>query len=852
MKRDEKLDSGGSLEINRYENSEMLDYLFADNNIFRQIVEQTSEGVLIAEEDSGKIVFASISACSLFGYSQKQFLSLNFQDLHPKDSLEFIRSIFHGVSQLKDKVNRSIPCLHRNGTVFYVDIRSTIIKIKNKNYNIGFFAHAYDYYNEQLQLKSLIDYSEQFMAMSHDEVDYKKIIETALSISNADYGVVNLFDSEGQYFTTMAFAGVSQFIEKINSMLGFELTNKKWDIDSEMNKKIENSILTKFNSISELSSTLLPKSVAWSIQTAFGIGEIWIAKILKGNVLIGDFALVFKKGKSLQNPEILKIYTRLTGLALLRAKSESKEKSLRRRFRAVLDAVPNLVFAKDYTGKYLMSNEAFANTYGMRPRDVVGKNDMQLGFTEDEQKLFVALDQKVIDSGKPSNTEVHTTNSVGGEVWYHITKSPFDMPDVEGGAVLGVATNFTETKLSTDLLKMRDELLTKLSRQLPGMIYQFKYNADGTSDLPFASESVYEVFGVNHENVIKDSNYIFEKIHHDDLPFVFKSILKSRDTLEDWLIDFRINHPEKGLRWLNGFARPEKHDDDSILWHGFIHDITDRKALEDRQKQLLDELTETKMNLEINLKQKNFLINEITDTKNQLELSISEKDKFFSIIAHDLRSPFNGFLGLTKFLADDLELLSQEDLKELTLTMKHSAESFYSLLENLLEWSRIKRNDIKFNPDKTNFSLLVQNNISIMNANLRNKEIFLTNYVPNDFMVYADSNMLNAILRNLLTNALKFSRRGGHITISAENTTKHSMISITDKGIGISKDDIPNLFDITKKISQPGTEGESSSGLGLILCKEYIEQHGGKIWVKSEVNVGSTFYFTIPNKVPEN
>jgi signal transduction histidine kinase len=258
------------------------------------------------------------------------------------------------------------------------------------------------------------------------------------------------------------------------------------------------------------------------------------------------------------------------------------------------------------------------------------------------------------------------------------------------------------------------------------------------------------------------------------------------------------------------------------------------------------------MNLEINLKQKNFLINEITDTKNQLELSISEKDKFFSIIAHDLRSPFNGFLGLTKFLADDLELLSQEDLKELTLTMKHSAESFYSLLENLLEWSRIKRNDIKFNPDKTNFSLLVQNNISIMNANLRNKEIFLTNYVPNDFMVYADSNMLNAILRNLLTNALKFSRRGGYITISAENTTKHSMISITDKGIGISKDDIPNLFDITKKISQPGTEGESSSGLGLILCKEYIEQHGGKIWVKSEVNVGSTFYFTIPNKVPEN
>ncbi|PKL85694.1 MAG: hypothetical protein CVV22_05910 [Ignavibacteriae bacterium HGW-Ignavibacteriae-1] len=848
MKRNDKLDNGGSLEINRNENSEMSNYLFADNDIFRQIVEQTNEGVLLAETDSGNIVYASNTACSLFGYTHKQFLSLNFQDIHPKDSLELVSNVFHGVSDRKDKVSRSIPCLHRNGTVFYVDIRSSIVNIKNRDYNIGFFTNAYDYYREHVQLKSLIDYSEEFMAMSHGNIDYKKILDTALDISKADFGVLNLFNSDGNYFITKAFAGFSGLMEKINSLLGFELKNKKWDNDPEMNKKIENSILTKFNSISEMSSKILPKSVAWSIQTAFGIGEIWVAKILKGNVLLGDFALIFKKGRTLENAEMLKIYTRLTGLALLRAQSESKEKSLRNRFRAVLDAVPNLVFAKDYSGIYLMSNEAFAKTYGMKPKDVVGKNDMQLGFTEEEQKLFVSFDQHVIDSGKPRSMEVHTTNSIDGKVWYQVLKSPFDMPDVEGGAILGVATDITESKLSIDQLKMRDDLLTKLSRQLPGVIYQFKFNTDGSSSLPFASESIHDIFGVSPEEVIENSEYIFDKIHQEDLPHVYKSIIKSRDTLEDWRIDFRINHPEKGLRWLNGFARPEKHDHDNVLWHGFIHDITDRKALEERQHQLLDELTDTKLNLEINLNQKNALIEEITETKNQLELSIKEKDKFFSIIAHDLRSPFNGFLGLTKFLADDLEFLAQEDLKELTKTMKHSAESLYSLLENLLEWSRIKRNDIKFNPATTNFSLLIQNNINIINANLKNKEIVLTNNVPAEFIVYADTNMLNAVLRNLLTNALKFSRRGGHITISAEKESKHSVISITDVGTGINKNDIPNLFDITKKISNPGTEGETSSGLGLILCKEYIEQHGGKIWVKSEVNVGSTFYFTIPNK----
>jgi PAS domain S-box-containing protein len=812
-------------------------------------VEQTNEGVLLAEIDSGNIVFASNTACTLFGYSHKQFLGLNFQDIHPKDSLEYVSSVFHGISSQKNKVSRSIPCLHRNGTVFFVDIRSSIIQIKNKDYIIGFFTNAYDYYNEHVQLKSLIDYSEEFMAISHDKIDYEKILDTALDITKADYGVLNLFNSEENYFITKAFAGVSGFMDKISSILGFELKNKKWSPDPEMNQKIGNSILTKFNSISELSTTLLPKSVAWSVQTAFGIGEIWIAKVLKGDVLIGDFGFVFKKGRTLENAEILKIYTRLTGLALLRAESESKEKSFRNRFRAVLDAVPNLVFAKDYTGKYLMCNEAFAKTYGMRPRDVVGKNDVQLGFTEEEQDIFVSLDRNVIDSGIPRSMEVHTANSIEGKVWYQISKLPFDMPDVEGGAVLGVATDITESKLSTDLLKVRDDLLTKLSRQLPGVIYQFKFNADGSSNLPFASESIHDIFGVSPDDVIENSESIFAIMHPDDLPHVYKSIIKSRDTLEDWRIDFRINHPEKGLRWLNGFARPEKHDHGNVLWHGFIHDITDRKLLEERQHQLLYELTETQLNLEVNLNQKNALIQEITDTKTQLELSIKEKDKFFSIIAHDLRSPFNGFLGLTKFLADDLELLSQEDLKELTKTMKHSAESLYSLLENLLEWASIKRNDIKFNPATTNFSLLIQKNIEIINANLKNKEIVLTNNVPAEFIVYADTNMLNAVLRNLLANALKFSRRGGHITISAEKTSKHSMISITDSGIGINKNDIPNLFDITKKISQPGTEGETSSGLGLILCKEYIEHHGGKIWVKSEENVGSTFYFTIPNKV---
>jgi signal transduction histidine kinase len=287
--------------------------------------------------------------------------------------------------------------------------------------------------------------------------------------------------------------------------------------------------------------------------------------------------------------------------------------------------------------------------------------------------------------------------------------------------------------------------------------------------------------------------------------------------------------------------------DGSVIWHGYTRDITDRKLLEEKQNQLMDEVLRTKEALEINLAQKNSLIEEITKTKEQLETAILEKDKFFSIIAHDLRSPFNGFLGLTKLIVEEIENLSKDEVKDLTLSIKNSAESLYALLENLLEWSRIKRGKINFAPLEMDLSLLIKNNISLVKANLLNKEISLHDSIESGLTVFADPNMLNAVVRNLLSNAIKFTRRGGSIYITAVKSTGRMLVTIKDTGIGISEKVLKDLFSVTQKVSQPGTEGESSTGLGLILCKEYIEMHKGKIWVESQVGHGSAFHFTLPN-----
>jgi len=231
--------------------------------------------------------------------------------------------------------------------------------------------------------------------------------------------------------------------------------------------------------------------------------------------------------------------------------------------------------------------------------------------------------------------------------------------------------------------------------------------------------------------------------------------------------------------------------------------------------------------------------------ENELQNNIKEKDKFFSIIAHDLKAPFSGFLGLTKILSEELHSLSMKDLFELGGALQSSATNLHKLLENLLEWSRLQRGTIKFCPEYFDLSKLVANNIAIIHATTDIKQIKVENKVPENLSVFADMNMLNAILRNLISNAVKFTKRIGSVSISAMELSDSIQIGVSDTGIGIPDELIETLFSVSSKSSRPGTEGEPSTGLGLILCKEYVEQHHGKIWIESQENKGTTFYFTL-------
>ena len=238
---------------------------------------------------------------------------------------------------------------------------------------------------------------------------------------------------------------------------------------------------------------------------------------------------------------------------------------------------------------------------------------------------------------------------------------------------------------------------------------------------------------------------------------------------------------------------------------------------------------------------------EMRRQKEELEVLNIEKDKFFSIIAHDLRNPFSAFLGMTKIMAEELPSMTTEQIQKVALSMQRSATNLYNLLDNLLEWSRIERHATGFNPEPCSIKSTVTSCLEHFMDVSAKKEIRVKYDLPQDLTVSADRHMLETLIRNLISNAVKYTHKGGEITISAVINNDHFMeFSVNDTGVGMTKEMITNIFRLDSRNNRPGTEGEPSTGLGLIICKEFIDKHEGKIWVESEEGKGSTMYFTLP------
>lgn len=255
------------------------------------------------------------------------------------------------------------------------------------------------------------------------------------------------------------------------------------------------------------------------------------------------------------------------------------------------------------------------------------------------------------------------------------------------------------------------------------------------------------------------------------------------------------------------------------------------------------------------LKENIAIIRDINDklysSEEALKLNVQTKDKLFSIIAHDLKSPFNALVGLTEILSQRASSFSQDEIKEISTHINKSSNIVLTLIENLLNWSRSQTGKIKLNPEFINTKEIVDTCIEIGNLSAQNKNISIKSCLNDNDKAFADKESITTVVRNLLSNAIKFTGNNGEITIWANTTGEKINLYFTDTGVGISKAGIEKLFQVDGSTSTKGTNQESGTGLGLIICKEFVEKNKGSIAVESELNVGTTFIITLPIQSPK-
>lgn len=429
-------------------------------------------------------------------------------------------------------------------------------------------------------------------------------------------------------------------------------------------------------------------------------------------------------------------------------------------------------------------------------------------------ELFIGA----LQGSSGENLEIRCNKKDGGIIWLSISWRPIYNSD---GQSIGFRTSSQDI---TEKIKAKQEL-EKSKKQYDNLVANIDVgvfilhgNEDNCFRFEYVSPKFAEIVGCEIKDILDESTRAFRTIHPDDWSNFIQAnhTANENKTILDWEGRILVNDV---IRWIHIISKPDIQETGAVIWNGLLIDISEMKKTQE----------------------------EIANTNQQLLKVISEKDKFFSIIAHDLRNPFNAFLGLTKLMVEDLSDLSREEIHEFAMAMSVSASNLHKLLENLLEWSRLQRGVTAFDPKqffvKTQIEEIVKLHIEV--ASKKNIKIKLS--IPEDIITRADANMFSSTVRNLLNNSIKFTPKGGEITIEAKEDEIYGLVvMIKDNGIGMKQETLNKLFKIDEHVNRPGTDGEPSTGLGLILCKDFIEKHHGKIWVESEEQKGSTFYFSIP------
>jgi PAS domain S-box-containing protein len=822
--------------------------------LFKKILESVSEGIVIANSKTGFLLYANSSFCKLFNYKPSEIPRVHFSLLHPDDFLARAQTEFTTANRT-NKAVLNVPCIKKNGTLFYVDLYDRRILFQDEECNLATFVDITRRYTIEQTLR---ENEEKIIKTSRDADEANE----RAAISDGIFNQFLLHSPALIYFKDEKIRAV-KLSKNFEKLLGIPLEQmigkSNYDLfPSEFAQKMVEDDLK-----------ILEGNETIEIEEEFNNNYYTTVKfpiqITKNSRGLAGFSIDITDRKNAEQ-----------------ALKESEEKYKR-------------LFNEDLTGNYIISpngiitdcNKSFVQILGfISESEMIGQKIQAILTSKSEFDSIINLLKKQkqlinVESVR-KNKEGKLLNVIENMV------ANFDSSG-EITEIRGYILDITDRKKAEDrqnffgkileiLNKAGDihELIHKIVKEIKSFT---KFNAVGIRlesghDFPYYAQDGFSYDFIKEENFICarfndgsiKTDSLGKPIHecicglvisgkgNKNRPYVTKNgsiwINYSRDIIgitpnnDDrtnprntcihygymtiLLIPVKAREKIIGLLQLND-KEPYRLTPDFI---SFFEEIaaTIGIAYSRIENELKLKRAKEKAELsELNLQQLN-----------------STKDKLFSVIAHDLINPFNTILGYSKLLKENINNHNTEKLENLSDTINLSAQGTLTLLENLLNWAKAQTGQLVFNPKLLNLKNIINEIFIVLIPSASIKNISLNYFLSTEIHVFADKEMLMVILRNIVTNAIKFTNYGGKISIYGIEIQNTVEVTISDNGIGISDEIKSKLFSLENSITTAGTAKEKGSGLGLVLCKDFVEKHGGRIWVESQVGKGSDFKFTIP------
>lgn len=532
--------------------------------------------------------------------------------------------------------------------------------------------------------------------------------------------------------------------------------------------------------------------------------------IRQGEHLFATLYFVGTQNKHIEDVGFIESYINLVSLIfnqkqLVESLFESEEK-----FRKIIENT-NSAISIQTKQKILLVNNAWENITGYSRNEAFSLSPVNLVHPQSKQRIIDFFNDVFEGESISDGFEFHLTTRQGNEKFIDVSVSVIEFDGQKAALIVGA--DITEKKTAEKQLKKFSAGI--MNSPLSIVITDIEGNIE------YVNPYLCEFTGYSIDEIVGKNSRIFKS---GNMPKkTYKELWDTVMLGEVWNGELQNKKKDGTLIWESVRIAPI-FDEEDIITHfvGIKEDITERK----RNQELIEQ------------------------SENDLREINAQKDRFFSIIAHDLRSPFSAVVQLSAMLKDSFKDLPKDRAQLFIDQMSDTSGRVFQLIENLLEWAHSQSGKIEFHPEALPLYKLADETAQFVEVSANQKQITIQNQINESETIWGDKNMIHTIIRNLLSNAVKYSPKNGKIIITAgkifRREQKFILISVQDFGVGIPQDKIDNLFRIDKQYTTLGTEQEKGTGLGLILCQEFVEKHNGEIWVESEQNKGSKFSFIIP------